>query len=206
MTALTESPRALTRRGHGTRRLRLPMHDDSNSLPLCLCGCGSSVRRKGRLYLAGHNMRNAVRGGYKTVRYVEEDRGFATPCWIWQLGQSGKGYGCEWDRVRRRMVAAHILAFERSYGPVPSGLELDHLCRVRLCVNPDHLEPVTHAENIRRGKGGERNRLKTHCVRGHEFSGHNLVFEDGRRRCRKCLVIRQQEHRARKKAREAAEA
>ena len=84
-------------------------------------------------------------------RWTIEDRGYETPCWIWQLAQMGQGYGCEWDRGRGRMVQAHILAFEREYGPTPPGLELDHLCRVRLCVNPDHLEAVSHAENVRRG-------------------------------------------------------
>lgn len=86
-------------------------------------------------------------------RYVVEDRGHTTPCWIWQGKPDGdNGYG----RVRiggGRRMPAHRLFYEHHRGPIPEGLVPDHLCCVfSLCVNPDHLEPVTGTENVRRGK------------------------------------------------------
>lgn len=83
-------------------------------------------------------------------RVREEDRGHGSPCHIWLLTKTKKGYGSEWDG--RTMRSAHILAWERVNGPLPPGQELDHLCSQRDCVNPDHLEAVTHSENVRRGR------------------------------------------------------
>lgn len=77
--------------------------------------------------------------------YAVEDRGFGTPCWVWQRAVNENGYG----RMPGNQ-AAHRVYFERERGPVPDGLEIDHLCRVRACVRPDHMEAVTHAENVRR--------------------------------------------------------
>jgi hypothetical protein len=78
--------------------------------------------------------------------YVEEDRGYETPCWIWTGSLTPKGYG-QMSGGRR----AHKVFFERECGPVPEGLQLDHLCHQRACVRPDHQEPVTGAINVRRG-------------------------------------------------------
>lgn len=109
-------------------------------------------------------------------------------CWIWR-GRFVKhhyrgGYG-RFD-IAGKGKLAHRLSYEWLIGPVGEGLELDHLCRNRACVNPDHLEPVTHAENMRRGAHA----MKTHCPKGHEFVGHNLVLYTARgwteRRCRAC--------------------
>lgn len=121
----------------------------------CLCGCGGfapiskttdpargMVRGTPHRYIRGHNNR------LSPVAYILEDRGHSTPCWVWQGAQKGNGYGSV--RSGGKSVAAHRLYYARAKGPIPEGLELDHLCRVRLCVNPDHLEPVTHAVNGQR--------------------------------------------------------
>lgn len=80
-----------------------------------------------------------------------EDRGHDTPCWIWQGGISTEGYArCR--GTNGKPIYVHRLAYERQHGPTDAA-HIDHLCRVRSCVNPAHLEPVTHAENMRRGKG-----------------------------------------------------
>ena len=71
-------------------------------------------------------------------------------CWLWTLSTKGSGYA-QVGYGKRRSVSAHILAYQFKYGPVPKGLELDHLCRVPCCINPDHLEPVKHRENMLRG-------------------------------------------------------
>src|SRR5208337_4315885 len=81
--------------------------------------------------------------------YSEEDRGYKTPCWIWQRAKHPLGYGSSSGDGEDRI--AHRMIYKRHRGPIPEGLELDHLCRQTSCVNPDHLEPVTHAENMRRG-------------------------------------------------------
>jgi DNA-binding transcriptional regulator YiaG len=85
-----------------------------------------------------------------TVCWVEEDRGHETPCWIWTAQLNERGYGLS-TRAMPQSRLAHRAIWVQRNGPVPDGLELDHLCRVRPCVNPEHLETVTHAENMRRG-------------------------------------------------------
>lgn len=104
-------------------------------------------------------------------------------CWLWEGAQNGGGYG------RFKNEIAHRYAYTVVVGPIPEGLELDHLCRVHGCVNPSHLEAVTHKENILRGVGwGAQNKRKTHCKRGHEFTEANTVREGRSRRCRTCQV------------------
>jgi hypothetical protein len=87
-----------------------------------------------------------------------------------------------------RNVLAHRVAYELARGPIPDGLQVDHICRTRSCINPDHLELVTQRENILRGEGGSaRNARKTHCIRGHELMPPNLrIGPDGARCCRAC--------------------
>jgi hypothetical protein len=106
-------------------------------------------------------------------------------CWLWVgvvnaagYGQSGRGY-------------AHRVNYEDTVGPVPEGLELDHLCRVRHCVNPAHLEPVTHAENMRRSV-----LARTHCRKGHPYEGDNLMSVSTRPNARICRTCRHERDRA----------
>lgn len=102
-------------------------------------------------------------------------------CWLWTGKIGHNGYGKSSARL------AHRVSWELQRGPIPAGLVIDHLCRVRHCVNPDHLEPVTIQENIRRGIGQSAvNTRKTHCIRGHALEGENLLIKAGKRQCRDC--------------------
>lgn len=108
------------------------------------------------------------------------------PCWLWTGSTDRRGYGKFWFGGKIRAV--HRLAYEWLVGPIPKPM-LDHLCRVPLCLRPEHLDPVTNRENQRRGKHGV---LKTHCVNGHEFTPENIYIQPkaGTRSCRVCYEIR----------------
>jgi len=122
-------------------------------------------------------------------------------CWIWNAARDRYGYGK--FGLDGAIVITHRLAYESIVGPIPVGLELDHLCRVRACCNPAHLEPVTHQENARRGEVGgvnHPNRVKTHCLRGHPFDAANTyVTPEGTRKCRACKAAALRRMRLRKK-------
>jgi hypothetical protein len=111
-------------------------------------------------------------------------------CWLWTAATNGDGYGTFHLGGGDPMVGAHRFAYEALRGPIPPEMELDHLCRNRLCVNPDHIELVTTQENIRRGHGGQHQAMKTHCPRGHPYDLINTRFYKGRRFCRQCNVNR----------------
>lgn len=125
-----------------------------------------------------------------------------TGCILWTGGVNGGGYG-RFNFGTDRGRLAHRVLWERANGPVPEGLNLDHLCRNKLCVNVDHLEPVTQRVNVLRGVGiSSANARKTHCKRGHELFGANLFMNsNGTRQCRSCKTAREQ---VRAKARWAA--
>lgn len=118
------------------------------------------------------------------ARIVFAAHGFTSPCWDWQLkpGPGGYAYGSPPSETRRKTRRMSRAAYEAYVEPIPDGLEIDHLCRNRRCVNPDHLEAVTRAENMRRMTW-----KRTVCLHGHPFEGDNIkVFADGRRVCRTC--------------------
>jgi hypothetical protein len=115
-----------------------------------------------------------------------------TGCWLW-LMRVGKG-GYAHIKVKRKHMLAHRVSYELFSGPIPIGLQIDHLCRQRCCVNPKHLEPVTPSTNIRRGSISEvvkrRHQSRTHCKRGHEFTAENTRIRINVwpiRICLKCL-------------------
>lgn len=117
-------------------------------------------------------------------------------CWLWTASLRGKGYGQFWDG--KTQVQAHLFAYRMLRGGIPQGLTIDHLCKVKRCVNPDHLEPVTMHVNILRGDNlAAQNARKTHCIHGHIFSGDNLRMEKSRykRVCRTCARLRMRRYR-----------
>lgn len=119
-------------------------------------------------------------------RTTVEDRGYVTPCWILS-GAQRNGYAV--IRYGGRVVQAHRLAYEVYVGPIPEGLQLDHLCRQRACANPAHLEPVTPRENTLRGESISAGYAKrTHCKHGHELTSENVyTYPTGNARaCRTC--------------------
>lgn len=125
-------------------------------------------------------------------------------CWLWRGALTHDGYG----RFRpggpgRRAAMAHRWLYELCVSPVPEGLQLDHLCRVRHCVNPDHLEPVTSRENKLRGIiVFSKRALKTHCPKGHPYSGTNVRYTpDGKSRY--CLQCKREKAYVRMKQRRA---
>lgn len=114
------------------------------------------------------------------------------PCWLWRAATNSSGYGTFAGRM------AHRVAYEMVVGSIPRGLHLDHLCRTRLCVRPQHLEPVTPKENTERSWSARGGR-NTHCGKGHEFTEANTYRHprDGGRRCRACNADDQQRRRDR---------
>jgi len=126
-------------------------------------------------------------------RFTEED-----PCWIWIACQVSQGYGRY--HYQGETQSAHCVAYAALVGPIPEGMELDHLCRVRNCVNPNHLEPVTNRENVRRGSIGGATAI--HCKHGHRWTEETTrIDSSGTKRCRVCCLARG--HRRKDKKREA---
>lgn len=118
-------------------------------------------------------------------------------CWLWMGALDSKGYAN--TQVGSAFVGAHRHAWSLANGPIPRGLEVDHKCRVRCCVNPDHLEPVQHRENMLRGDTiAAKNVAKSECPSGHPYDGRNVaVSSRGYRKCRECNRLRAQAHRRR---------
>lgn len=138
-----------------------------------------------------------------------EEKYIADPnsgCWIWTAYLRKDGYGEFQMGTNRKSnaVLAHRASYELFVGAIPDGLDLDHKCRQRCCVNPSHLEPVTRGENIRRGAISDMNRrafdARTHCKNGHEYNEINTRFriigKSRHRFCRPCLAADSAKRRA----------
>lgn len=124
-------------------------------------------------------------------------------CWLW-TGAIVRGYGVFTPVIPGPLLRAHRYSYELLVGPIPDGLQIDHLCRTPLCVNPAHLEPVTPRENTLRGNTFQaKNLAKTHCVNGHEFTPENTLLRkpsprlpNGGRWCRTCCREKMRRRRA----------
>lgn len=125
---------------------RLLARDAPRDAPpgFCRCGCGERTKLATAKFLSGHGNRPV------DEPWDVRDMGYETPCWVWTAGLMGEGYATQAPRGGGSTLV-HRQHYEEKHGAVPAGLDLDHLCRVRACVNPDHVEPVTRAENARRG-------------------------------------------------------
>lgn len=142
-------------------------------------GCEKPHQARGLCRM--HYERVRLHGDITHTRRAVDERFFSfvdqetSECWLWLGADQSNGYGH--FSVGRRTVLAHRWAYERFVGPIPSGLHIDHLCRVRTCVNPAHLEAVTLTENNRRSKP-----IRRHCPHGHlkELDSHGRLF------CREC--------------------
>lgn len=131
-----------------------------------------------------------------------------TRCWTWTAYVHKRtGYGRFY--FEGKVVEAHSASYRMFVGPVPEGLELDHLCRNRACVRPDHLEPVPHATNMERGTiatvARAKQLAKTHCPQGHPYSGHNLIVLKGQGNARRCRTCQNEKRRVGNRTSETAE-
>lgn len=159
----------------------------------CGCGCGGKTRVANKTkasrgefkgqpqrFIHGHASR-VVRGTVEQRFWAKVDRAGPMSCWSW-TGAGAPSYGA--FRYEGRQQPAHRVAYMMLVGPIPDGLQIDHLCRNPNCVNPGHLEPVTPKQNVQRGLGGV---LTTHCPQGHAYDQRNTYLTpSGTRQCRAC--------------------
>ena len=176
---------------HDTERL-VSMPNNSTSKLCPINDCGRKPRTRG---MCNSHYTNELRRGRIRVllKPSAEDRFWSKvdkteTCWLWALPVTGRYARFKLSGSDRQ---AHRVAYEWANGPVPDGLEIDHLCRVRHCVRPSHLEAVTHTENLRRGNGWSgRNVRKTHCPQEHPYSpGNTYTLKHGGRRCKTCAKL-----------------
>lgn len=139
---------------------------------------------------------DALANGHGIERYLSRCIEDENSCWLWP-GAKTDGYGVV--NIKGKMNRLHRLVYQTLVGSIPDDLQLDHLCRVRNCCNPAHVEPVTHKVNSLRGVGTPAmNAVKTHCSRGHEFTEENTrITSEGWRNCRRCHADYERSRRAR---------
>lgn len=151
-----------------------------------------------------HGRELGLVGGIKLPSRFFEKVEKTPTCWLWS-GARSKGYGVFGIPKTRRNARAHRLSYLFHVGPIPIGLELDHLCRVPACVNPAHLEPVTHQINTARGVAGQATgrqmRSRTHCPSGHPYDKKNTrIRPNGSRVCMACHVVAKRRRRDARRA------
>lgn len=158
-------------------------------------GCGSAHASRGfctkhykRFRRYGNPLMRRTARSYADTFTIYADK--SGDCWEWTGTIFKSGYG-KINQGRKYMLA-HRWSYEHHIGPIPKGLVIDHLCRNRRCVNPDHLEAVTNLENVRRGAGYALiNGMRTACINGHEYTPENTYVDPtrGTVRCRECARI-----------------
>lgn len=177
---------------------------------LCGCGCGQATKvatrsdsRKGWVkgqpfgHVFGHQSkpRPTVVTEDPAARFGRYCKADESGCILFTGKLNWGGYGKFW--VEGRTIAAHRYAYELARGPIPDGLTIDHLCRVRHCVNAEHMEPVSIQENLSRAL--DRPEQRTHCPQGHPYAGANLSLISNKgsieRRCKACANQRARERR-----------
>lgn len=171
-------------------------------MTLCECGCGEVVKRR---FVSGHNGRVRPKPTSPLALRILARCIRDGDCLIWQGSTIRGGYGMCTDNRRRHYV--HRVVFEHFNGPIPQGMEVDHVrakgCLSTACCEIGHLEVVTPQINTHRSDNpAGLNARKTHCIRGHELSGDNLIAVDlarGQRQCRKCARIRDERRRSDKR-------
>lgn len=166
----------------------------------CECGCGQPapiaktndksqglIKGQPKRFIHGHHTHKPVPPADFSTFYIPVTE---SGCWLWTGYVMANGYARYWRADGSTM--AHRYAYQLHKGPIPEGLQLDHLCRVRCCVNPDHLEAVTIKTNVLRGIGITANNAKlTHCKHGHPLIPENIYqYHDNGRRCRICRANR----------------
>ena len=170
--------------------------------------CDEPVRSRGwcqlhygRFCHTGKPQGHTPRDRFLRKLWSNIDVGHPAGCWEWTGSIAKTGYGqiSIGARGRRRVLGAHRVVYQQLVGPIRSDA-MDHLCRNTICVNPDHLEPVTHAENILRGYGfSAKNARKIACPAGHPYVKANLVRGEYGRKCKVCHAAREAARRASKR-------
>lgn len=181
-------------------------------------GCERSIETRGWCHAHFEAYRRT--GVEPTERYLETDlerfeakyKILPSGHWIWTGAKNTSIIGTQYGEAtyEGRVEGAHRVAWRLYRGPIPDGLVIDHVCRKTLCVNPDHLQPVTFKDNALRGESPlAANAAKTHCAHGHELAGDNLVIRNRpsgpSRDCRECNRRRARENTRRYRARKRAE-
>lgn len=123
---------------------------------------------------------------------ISQHRPDLGPCWIWTACLNSHGYGI--FKLNKKVVASHRISYELLKGQIPEKLVIDHLCRNRDCVNPEHLEPKTRKQNTNAPGSlvflnGRNEKLKTHCPQKHEYTLYNTRIFNGSRYCKECTKI-----------------